>query len=61
MPTRNSGILVQSNWGTKGNFEVVAPVGLGGLVHWWRNNDSAGFPWVGPHWFGAGAVRAAHV
>ncbi|HEX6370092.1 MAG TPA: galactose oxidase-like domain-containing protein [Longimicrobium sp.] len=59
MPTRSSGILVQSNWGTKGNFEVVAPVGLGGMVHLWRNNDAAGFPWAPPTWFGAGAVQAA--
>lgn len=58
MPTRSSGILVQSNWGTKGNFEVVAPVGLGGMVHLWRNNDAAGFPWSWPSWFGAGDVQA---
>lgn len=58
MPTRSSGILTQSNWGTKGNFEVVAPVGLGGMVHLWRNNDAAGYPWSGPAWFGAGPVQA---
>ena len=58
MPTRSSGILVQSNWGSKGNFEVAAPVGLGGTVHLWRNNDAAGYPWSAPAWFGAGAVQA---
>jgi hypothetical protein len=32
--------LVQSSHGTKGNFEVVAPLAAGGLAHWWRNNDT---------------------
>jgi hypothetical protein len=28
------------------NFELVATVGGGGMLqHWWRDNDSAGFPW----------------
>lgn len=45
--------LLQSNFGTKGNFEVVAPRAGGGMVHYWRNNDGPGFPWSGPTPFAA--------
>src|SRR5215207_7666701 len=31
--------LIQSNFGSKGNFDVVVPQGSG-LQHWWRNNDA---------------------
>jgi hypothetical protein len=51
--------LVQSSHGTRGNFEVVAPLAAGGLAHWWRNNDSASLTWHGPTRFGSGSVRAA--
>ncbi|HEY8202641.1 MAG TPA: Dot/Icm T4SS effector Zinc-dependent metalloprotease LegP [Actinomycetota bacterium] len=40
-----SGFLVQSNFGTKGNFEMVVARAGGGLAHYWRNNDAAGMPW----------------
>src|SRR5215216_5151445 len=50
--------LVQSSHGTKGNFEVVAPLAAGGLAHWWRNNDTPSAIWHGPTRFGAGRVRA---
>ncbi|MDJ0631129.1 MAG: hypothetical protein QNJ44_22925 [Rhodobacter sp.] len=37
--------LLQSNFGTKGNFEAVVKEG-GQLVHYWRDNDDRGvFPW----------------
>ena len=36
--------LIQSNFGTKGNFEAVLREG-NHLVHYWRNNDASGFPW----------------
>ncbi|HEX6888580.1 MAG TPA: hypothetical protein VF143_10790 [Candidatus Nanopelagicales bacterium] len=45
--------LIQSRHGTKGNFEVVAPHGAGGLAHLWRNND-AGMSWSAPGRFGGG-------
>ncbi|WP_322762258.1 hypothetical protein [Frankia sp. Cr2] len=45
-------VLVQSQFGRLGNFEVVAPSAAGGLVHFWRNNDAAGFPWSTPRTFG---------
>ena len=40
-----SGFLIQSHFGSMGNFEVVVPSrAAGGLVHFWRNNDDPGFP-----------------
>lgn len=51
--------LVQSSHGALGNYEVVAPLASGGLAHWWRDNDAAGLPWIGPTPFGAGGVDAA--
>ena len=54
----STGFLVQSNFGQRGNFEVVAPYPQGGLQHWWRDNDAPGLPWHGPIRFGqtVGAV-----
>jgi len=39
--------LIQGRFGTKGNFEMVAPLLAGGIGHWWRDND-AGNIWHGP-------------
>lgn len=50
--------FIQSNIGTNGNFEVVAPLAAGGLGAWWRANDAAGFPWLGPTAFGSGPADA---
>ncbi|HEV2070756.1 MAG TPA: galactose oxidase-like domain-containing protein [Acidimicrobiales bacterium] len=47
-PARGSSALVQSNFGTPGNFELVAPRPRGGLNFYWRNNDAPGFPWSAP-------------
>jgi hypothetical protein len=49
--------LIQSSFGTKGNFEVVAPVAAGGFAHWARNNDSGTFPWGRTATVGTGAIR----
>jgi hypothetical protein len=59
--TRHGGRLVQSTFGSRGNFEVVQPGAAGGLVHYWRNNDVAAMPWSGPTRFGGnlGAVLGA--
>lgn len=46
--------FIQSRFGTKGNFEIVAPLAAGGLAHYWRDNDTPGLPWHGPIVFGAG-------
>src|SRR5262249_12559636 len=51
VPNTYSVALIQSSHGTLGNYEVVAPVaasGGGGLAHWWRDNDTTGYPWNGP-------------
>lgn len=47
-------VLIQSSFGTRGNFEVVVPRAGGGLAHYWRDNDVPGFPWSGPSVFGTG-------
>jgi hypothetical protein len=47
--------LVQSRFGTKGNFEAVASLADGGLAHYWRNNDAPDLPWSAPTPFGTGA------
>lgn len=49
--------LIQGTFGKPGNFEVVIPSMSGGLVHLWRDNTQAGFPWHGPFAFGTGAGR----
>jgi hypothetical protein len=51
--------FIQSNFGSKGNFEVVTPVSQGGMVHLRRNNDEpATFPWIEVTRFGEGNVTA---
>ncbi|MDQ3966899.1 MAG: hypothetical protein M3275_00715 [Thermoproteota archaeon] len=45
MVTKNSGYLTQSNFGTKGHFEVVVD-GPSGLQRWSRNNDDPNLPWI---------------
>lgn len=45
---RSGGLLVQGSAGHKGNFEVVASRDGGGFWTFWRDNDTAGFPWHGP-------------
>ncbi|KAA6449220.1 hypothetical protein DX932_30245 [Bacillus cereus] len=37
--------FIQSNLGTQGNHEVIAPLITGGLVHYSRINDQQGKPW----------------
>ena len=45
-------VLIQSRFGTKGNFEMVVPAATGGLLHFWRNNDAPTMPWSGATAFG---------
>ncbi|MFL5537748.1 MAG: galactose oxidase-like domain-containing protein [Longimicrobiaceae bacterium] len=52
MATRNSGMILENSYSNPGNFEVVAPMASGGLVHWWR--DHATLRWNGPHYFASG-------
>jgi hypothetical protein len=49
--------FIQSNFGTKGNFEVVVREG-DKLRHYWRNNDAAGTPWTAGPLFGANVDSA---
>jgi hypothetical protein len=53
--------LIQSRYGRRGNFELVVGRAEGGLSHYWRDNDAAGFPWHGPTTFAddLGLVDAA--
>ena len=60
-PVEGNASLVQSRFGTKGNFELLVPSAGGGLIHFWRNNDNTFLPWSGATFFGAsvGMVAAA--
>jgi hypothetical protein len=55
---KQSGYLIQGNFGSRGNFELVIPCGRRGLAHYWRGNDTAQFPWHGPNRFGRSTVAA---
>ena len=39
--------FIQSTFGSKGNFEVLVPMG-NRLLHFFRDNDAHGYPWHGP-------------
>jgi hypothetical protein len=49
--------LIQSRFGRQGNFELVSPLGAGGLAHFWRNDDNRFMPWSGATTFGQGLGR----
>jgi hypothetical protein len=49
--------FIQGRLGNRVDFEVVAPVATGGLVHLTRNNET--FAWSAPVRFGSGAIRSA--
>ena len=50
---RGNPVLVQSRFGTQGNFELVVPAATGGgLFFLWRNNDDPSLPWSAPAQFG---------
>lgn len=40
--------MVWSNFGCRGNFDVVVPLVTGGFSHYWRDNDDQALPWYGP-------------
>ncbi|MED4030389.1 CAP domain-containing protein [Priestia megaterium] len=50
--------IIQSNIGSKGNFEVVVPLVKGGLAHFRRYNDENN-EWGGPTEFGSGKFTGA--
>lgn len=41
-------VLLQSDLGREGNFEVLVPSARGGLDLYYRDNDQPGYPWRGP-------------
>jgi hypothetical protein len=43
--------LIQSNLGTRGDFELVVPGDIGGLLHYRRANDQLGEPWSSTAFF----------
>jgi len=46
--------LLQGSDGVQGNFELVMPRSSGGFGHYWRDNDTQGFPWNAGATVGAG-------
>ncbi|MFF2148474.1 galactose oxidase-like domain-containing protein [Kitasatospora sp. NPDC058190] len=47
-------VLLQSNFGTRGNFELLTPL-VSGMAHFFRNNDDPALPWSPPTLFATGA------
>jgi len=47
-------VMLQSNWGTAGNFEMLVPTGSR-VRHYSRDNDSGAAPWHFQHEFGYAA------
>jgi hypothetical protein len=60
LPGRVTGppALIQSRFGTQGNFELLIPW-TGGLAHCWRNNDDPNHPWSEPSLFAGELVEVA--
>lgn len=60
-------VMIQSRFGTRGNFEVVVPLtrtsvnpfgsSWKGLAHFFRNNDSGALPWTRTALFADGDHR----
>ena len=46
--------LLQSTYGSKGNFELVCVLDSGKMQHWWRNNDDTSYPRSASATFGSG-------
>ena len=40
--------MIWSDFGRRGNFDVVVPRADGGFYHYWRDNDDPVLPWYGP-------------
>ncbi|MCJ7445963.1 MAG: hypothetical protein MUO26_15825 [Methanotrichaceae archaeon] len=47
--------MIQSNFGCRGNFDVVVPRAEGGFSYYWRDNDDPALPWYGPFDFATDA------
>src|SRR5689334_4175767 len=44
IPVIGAGAFCQSTFGKQGNYELVVPE-LGGLAHYWLDNDNIASPW----------------
>jgi hypothetical protein len=44
--------MAWTNFGCRGNFDVVVPNASGGFSHYWRDNDHSDLQWYGPSDFG---------
>ena len=47
--------MIWSNFGHRGNFDVVVLRANGGFYHYWRDNDDPALTWYGPFEFATGA------
>ena len=54
IPFTGNPVLIQSRFGSIGNFELLVPLAQGGLRAYWRDNDGVGAPWEMPVIFGQG-------
>jgi hypothetical protein len=63
IPTTAAGVpaLVQSRYGTKGNFELACPAPDKGIRHLYRDNDKANTPWILTQTFGTELGRVDDV
>jgi Papain family cysteine protease len=50
--------LIQSHYGTQGNFEFIAVLFDGQMQHWWRDNDDPAMPWNSDAIFGEAITSA---
>lgn len=57
-PIGGNPVLIQSRFGSKGNFELLTPSSSTGIHFLWRNNDpGANFVWSAPFTFAQGVGR----
>jgi hypothetical protein len=49
--------MIWSNFGRRGNFDVIVPRADGGFYYYWRENDDPDLTWQGPFEFAADAGR----
>lgn len=50
--------MIQSNYGVRGNFEVLVPLASGGIQAYSRNNDGPSLPWAAGSKLGTAKYRA---
>ncbi|WP_044239090.1 poly(ethylene terephthalate) hydrolase family protein [Chondromyces apiculatus] len=53
--------LVQGSGGRRGHVELVAPLRVAGVGHWYRDGDDPALPWRGPQIFATELGRCSEV